>query len=138
MRWQVELNYFSIKTVLGMDFVPAKTPQAVEKEIWAYMTAYNLIRVKMAQAALITKVLPIDLSFRAAQQALVIVRQAALFSDTSVDLERVLLDLIAKNIVRNRPDRYEPRALKRRPKRFKLLMEQRDKARRILYKRSKR
>ena len=137
MRWQVELNYRSIKTTLGMDFIPSKTPQAVEKAIWTHMITYNIIRIKMAQVALSMKVLPIDLSFRAAQQALLIARQATIFSETCVDFDPILIDLIGKNVVRTRPDRYEPRAIKKRPNRFKLLMEQRAEARKKLYKKRK-
>jgi hypothetical protein len=36
----------------------------VEKEIWIYLLAYNLIRLLMAQAALLADVLPRQLSFK--------------------------------------------------------------------------
>jgi hypothetical protein len=43
--------------------------------------------------------------------------------------EGILFILIAQRTVGNRPGRVEPRAVKRRPKPFPLLMKQREKAR---------
>jgi len=40
--------------------------------------------------------------------------------------EGILFILIAQKTVGNRPDRIEPRAVKRRPKRFPLLMGKRE------------
>jgi IS4 transposase len=98
-RWQVELNFRSIKTVLGMDFVAAKTPSSVEKEIWVHAITYNLIRIKMAQAAQVKKLLPQRLSFRAAQQTLLIVRQSLFLSQDDINIDEVLINLIAFNII---------------------------------------
>ncbi len=42
-RWHVELDLRNIKTTLGMDTLSCKTPQMIEKEIWIYILAYNLI-----------------------------------------------------------------------------------------------
>lgn len=35
----------------GMEALRCLTPQMVEKELWVYLLAYNLIRLLMAQAA---------------------------------------------------------------------------------------
>lgn len=136
-RWQVELNYRSIKTVLGMDFIAAQTNESVQKGIWAYMLTYNLIRIRMAQAAQLRGVLPIYLSFRAAQQIMQTARLVAIFSESWMDMDLCLLMLIAKSIVGNRPDRYEPRVIKRRAKSFKLMVEKRSVARGKLHKKTK-
>ena len=61
-RWQIEINFRHIKTTLGMDVLSCKTPEMVEKEIWVYLMAYNLIRILMAQAALQSSRLPNTLS----------------------------------------------------------------------------
>ena len=50
----------------------------------------------------------------------------------------VLLGAIAQHRVGNRPDRYEPRAVKRRPKKFPRLQEPRAEARRRLREGAKR
>lgn len=63
-RWQVELDIRNIKTTLGMETLSCKTPQMGEKEMWVYLLAYNLIRLLMAQSALMADVLPRTLSFK--------------------------------------------------------------------------
>lgn len=40
------------------------TPEMIEKEIWVYLLAYNLIRILMAQAAMHASCLPNTLSFK--------------------------------------------------------------------------
>ena len=52
-RWHVEVDLRHIKTTLGMETLSCKTPQIVEKEIWIYFLAYNLIRLLTAQSALL-------------------------------------------------------------------------------------
>ena len=54
----------NIKTTLGMETLSCKTPQMGEKEMWVYLLAYNLIRLIMAQSALMVDVLPRTLSFK--------------------------------------------------------------------------
>ena len=63
-RWQVELDVRNIKTTLGMEMLSCRTPAMAEKEIWVYLLAYNLIRLLMAQAALLADLLPRQLSFK--------------------------------------------------------------------------
>jgi hypothetical protein len=63
-RWHVELDLRNIKTTLGMEMLSCKTPVMAEKEIWVYLLAYNLIRLLMAQAALVADRLPRELSFK--------------------------------------------------------------------------
>ena len=50
-RWNIELDWRSIKDVLQMDVVRCKTPELVRKEIWMHVLDYNLIHTVMAQAA---------------------------------------------------------------------------------------
>jgi hypothetical protein len=47
-----------------MDLLSCKSPDMVEKEIWVYLLAYNLIRFLMAQAALLAGPIPRQLSFK--------------------------------------------------------------------------
>ena len=50
-RWNIELDFRSIKCTLNMDILRCQSPEMVEKEIWMHLLAYNLIRGVMAQAA---------------------------------------------------------------------------------------
>ncbi len=47
-----------------MDILRCRTPEMVRKEIWVYLLAYDLIRLLMAQSALLTDILPRQISFK--------------------------------------------------------------------------
>ena len=47
-RWQIEVDFRSIKTHMGMEMLRCKTPDMVEKEIAVNLLAYNLIRNSIA------------------------------------------------------------------------------------------
>lgn len=130
-RWQVELDLRNIKTTLGMETLSCKTPEMIEKEIGVYFLAYNLIRLLMAQSALLADILPRQLSFKHTVQLWLAWSQSTQTTDAQVD---ALFVLIAQKIVGNRPGRVEPRAVKRRPKAYPLLMEKREKARKKIRK----
>jgi hypothetical protein len=118
-RWQVELDLRNIKTTLGMERLSCRTPAMVQKEIWVYLLAYNLLRLLMAQSALLADLLPRQLSFKHTLQIWIAWRQNGTGSDD--DKLIGLFILIAQQQVGNRPGRIEPRAVKRRPKPFPLL-----------------
>jgi Transposase DDE domain len=127
-RWHVELDLRHIKTTLGMETLSCKTPSMAQKEIWVYLLAYNLIRLMMAQAATLADCRPRALSFKHTLQLWVAWGQHG--GGTAPDDElHALFVLIAEQRVGNRPGRIEPRAIKRRPKPFPLLMESRSMAR---------
>jgi hypothetical protein len=131
-RWQVELDLRCIKTTLGMETLSCKTPPMAEKEVWTYLLAYNLIRIMMAEAALFTEQLPRQLSFKHTVQLWVAWRHCGPgYRDG--DFEKLLL-FIAQQKVGRRPDRIEPRAVKRRSKPFPLLMKPRNEAREYIEK----
>src|SRR5262249_41847211 len=69
-RWLVELDIRALKTTLGMDQLACKTPFMVEREIWAHLLAYNLVRKVAAQVAKLIGEHPRSLSFKAAKQAI--------------------------------------------------------------------
>jgi hypothetical protein len=126
-RWNVELDFRDIKDTMGMNVVSCKTPEMVLKEIWIYLLAYNLIRLLMMQAAALTGVLPRDISFKHSMQLWLIWSHQADTSDDTMLL--MVCELMAKQRVGNRPGRIEPRAVKRRPKPYPLLIVPRDQAR---------
>ena len=127
-RWQVELDLRNIKTTLGMETLSCRTPDMATKEIWAYLLAYNLIRLVMAQAALSVGCLPRQLSFKHTLQLFDAWRYHG-FDEATDDMLYALLALIGQQRVANRPGRVEPRAIKRRPKPFPLLTKPRAVAR---------
>lgn len=119
-RWHVELDLRNIKTTLGMERLSCRTPEMAIKEIWVYLLAYNLIRLMMTQAALLTERLPRQLSFKhALQLSLAWTHQAP--ATGCPDQFQDLLMLISQQRVGDRPGRIEPRAIKRRPKPYPLL-----------------
>lgn len=133
-RWHAELDLRSIKAALQMDVLRCKTPALVRKEFWMHLLAYNLVRQKMAEAAAGSGHLPRELSFTG---ALHLLRSFApllvlLPPDLARRLEELLLQVLARRVVGDRPDRCEPRAVKRRPKPHRLLVEPRARARRRL------
>lgn len=127
-RSHVELDIRNLKTTLGMETFSCKTPEMVEKEMWVYLLAYNLIRVLMAQAAIIANLIPRQISFKHTLQIWIAWYQLRSFRQEKVE-EELLFAIIAQGIVGHRPGRAEPRAVKRRPKQCALLTEPRQQAR---------
>jgi hypothetical protein len=123
-RWHVELDLRNIKTTLGMERLSCQTPAMATKEIWVYLLAYNLIRLMMAQAALLANRLPRQLSFKHTVQIWIAWTQHANRIDHDDKLHGLFV-LIAQQQVGDRPGRIEPRALKRRPKPYPLLTKSR-------------
>ena len=119
-RWHVELDLRNIKTTLGMEMLSCQTPEMAIKEIWVYLLAYNLIRLLMAQAALLVDCLPRQLSFKHTLQIWIAWGQWGYGADCDDKLGGLFI-LIAEQQVGNRPGRTEPRAVKRRPKPYPLL-----------------
>jgi len=137
-RWDAELHLRSIKVVLELDVLRCKTPELVRKEIWMGLLGYNVIRAAMAEAASAHGRLPHRVSFKGALQT-VLACAEALREGTSGQrhwLWEILLESIAHDEVGQRPDRVEPRARKRRPKPYPLLMVPRQEAKEALLKAS--
>jgi hypothetical protein len=134
-RWNAELDLRSLKQTLQMDILRCKTPELVRKELWTHILAYNLIRTIMAQAANKHGIAPRSISFKGTVQTLeafqpVIAIQGQHDSTFRTFLYQQLLEAIAVHRVADRPDRYEPRRKKRRPKPYDRLMKPRWQAKR--------
>lgn len=126
-RWNVELDIRNIKDTMGMNILSCKTPDMIVKEIWVYLLAYNLIRLLMAQSALLADILPRSISFKHCLQLWATGVQILDLSD-DIQLTAILI-MMSQQRVGNRPGRIEPRAVKRRPKAFPMLMKPRAEAR---------
>ena len=138
-RWSAELDLRSLKETMQMDILRCKTPELVRKEMWTHILAYNLIRTVMAQAASKHDMDPRSISFKGAMQTLgafqpVIALRGQRDRAFRVDLYQHLLDAVATHRVADRPDRFEPRRRKRRPKPYDRLMKPRHEAKRAMLK----
>jgi hypothetical protein len=133
-RWNIELDFRSIKCVLQMEVMRCKTPEMVRKEIWMHLLAYNLIRGVMVDAAEAHGKKPRQLSFKGALQTMTAFQDALRSATPSdrEDLRKEMLKAIASHKVGDRFGRTEPRANKRRPKQQRYLMEPRSQARKRL------
>jgi len=120
-RWHVELDIFSIKESLNLDYLRGKSPEMIERELWTTLLGYNLVRLVCAQAAAVHDKLPRQMSFTLACNTLLtqwLNPPAQSFRKT---LGRYNLLQIAGHPVGNRPGRIEPRVIKRRPKPYPLM-----------------
>ena len=120
-RWQAELHLRSLKIVLQMDQLRCKRPERVRNEFYMHLIAYNLIRRVMAVAAFDSGVHPWEVSFKGTLQT---INNMLPILGTNLSTEvwcSTLIRAVAAHIVGNRPDRYEPRLVKRRPKPHKLM-----------------
>ena len=130
-RWNIELDFRSIKCVLQMDVLRCKSPEMVRKEIWMHLLAYNLIRGVMAKSAKAHRKQPRHLSFKGALQTMTAFADAVRVAmpGNRERLMKAMLKAIASHQVGDRPGRVEPRANKRRPKQQSYLTEPRKDAR---------
>ena len=123
MRWNIEVDWRTIKVTMQMDILHCLTPEMVQKEISVHLLAYNLVRWTMASAAYLGEVLPRTLSFTGAKRVLTAfasqLRQCP--NQRLSVMFAMVLGAIASLTLPFRPDRVEPRAKKRRPKNLPLL-----------------
>jgi hypothetical protein len=135
-RWLVELNLRSLKTTLRMEVLKGQSAEMIRKELLAYQLAYNLIRLLMWQAAQVHALDARRLSFAGTQQRMLAVLPYLALCRTCAECRRMvtmLLARIAADIVPDRPNRIEPRAVKRRPKNYRRLTKPRAVARTMAY-----
>jgi len=128
-RWAVELFFRDIKITLGLDVLRCRTPAMVRKEIVMHAIAYNLIRALMQDIAHRYQVSVHRLSFKGTVDALrqwrELFENAKSQARTTCKLRRLFYQSIAEDLLLDRPDRSEPRVVKRRPKNFRLLTQPR-------------
>jgi hypothetical protein len=122
-RWQVELDFRSIKDGMQMDDLRCKTAQMVRKEVTVHLLAYNLIRAVTARAAHLARLLPRRKSFKATLQTLTnfFHKLRDCPGRELPGLHATVLQAISKLLLLLRPNRCEPRAVKRRPMPHRLL-----------------
>jgi len=127
-RWQIEVDFRTLKTHMGMEMLRCKTADMVNKEIAVHLLAYNLIRANLARAACLNDKIPRYLSFMAAVQ---LMRNTTSLCITMTGaalgkLMPALLMAITQTEVGKRKRPNQPRVIKRRPKAYSLMMKRRE------------
>ncbi len=117
-RWGIETNLRHLKTTMKMEVLHCHSVEGVLKELAMYALAYNLVRVVMLEAA-------------RRQNAPV---ERISFVDALRWLRTAKLGTPLPKLVVNphRPNRCEPRVIKRRPKPYDLMTKPRDQLRKGL------
>jgi len=103
-RWNLELDLRNIRTTLGMEQLRCKSPEMARKELWVYLLAYYLIRLLMAQAALLADQIPRQLRFKHSVQIWLSWQQRGGTTHDAVSINALLV-LIAEPRVGLRPVR---------------------------------
>jgi hypothetical protein len=120
-RWRMELWLRDMKITMDMDMLRTKTPSRVRAELAMFLIGYNLIRTVMFDASKVNEARLEQLSFKSA-----LVRFGLWCARLGHGIQlvawlrgyaRILSDL-ARDLNPERPGRYEPRVVKRRPKKF--------------------
>ena len=117
-RWHIEVNFRHLKTTMGLEVLHCKTVAGVLKELYVFAITYNLVRLVMLEAA-DRQGVPLDrISFIDALRWL---------RDAQADTR--LTPLV---INPQRPNRIDPRVLKRRMKEYDLMTKPRHALRKAL------
>lgn len=99
-RWAIEVNFRHLKRTMGMEVLRCQSVEGVQKEIAAFVLAYNLARLVMLDAAARQRVEPERISFVDALRWM-----CGAAPDEPVPKLKVNP---------RRPERFEPRLVKRR------------------------
>jgi hypothetical protein len=112
----------SLKETMRMSELRCKTPAMVRKEVWTHFLAYNLIRGLIAQASAEHGKMPCRISFKGAVQTLNAFQNVLqMNAKEAPEIYRRILKAIATHGVGDRGGRVEPRAIKRRKKKYSIL-----------------
>ena len=129
-RWNIELDFRTLKTHMGMDELSCRTPKMIKIELSMYLLAYNIIRSLIINSAEKFEKIPRNISFRGAAQLIVMSATSliVIVSRNMPSLADTLLQAISSNPIGLRNRTPQPRARKRRPKPYPLLMTPREQA----------
>jgi hypothetical protein len=120
-RWQIEVDLRDLKITLGLDELKGHSLDVINKELQVYVLVYNLVRLAMLKAARQQEVHPSRISFIDALRWLQPPKPSQPMPELVVNPER--------------PDRIEPRCIKRRKKQFPYMTRPRAELRKRLKKR---
>jgi Transposase DDE domain len=140
-RWQVELDFRTIKSTMEMDQSAAKSADMVRKEFYAGLMAYNLVRGLMVAAAERSGCRPVELSFSKVQGLLAAILTELFLTWMSAPVSRRRLEWLLAEAAearlprRRKPRQNEPRAQYYEPQVFPKIKGSRKEARNNLKKR---
>ena len=117
-RWGIEVNFRHLKTTMRMEVLHGQTVAGVLKEMYMFALAYNLVRLVMLEASRRQQVPLERISFIDALRWL---------RDAGPDTP--LTPLVVNPV---RPNRLEPRVIKRRPKEYDRMNKPRPELRKAL------
>ena len=120
LRWQAEIEIKHLKTTMDMEHLPSKTPQMVRKDFYVHLLAYNLIRTVQLEASRQHCVDPLSLSFCATIQhfsTFTCLLAHATEEQRAYEYTQLIF-LVSTEKLPFRPNRVEPRVIKRRPKKY--------------------
>lgn len=124
-RWQIELKFRDVKTILKMEFLAVRSPEMAHKTLLMMMIAYNLLRTLMQNAAIEAGRPIAEISFKGAldlaTSSHALFAGLCSFARRRNDLREEIILTCATKVVDIRPLRQEPRAVKSRPKPYQYL-----------------
>ena len=120
-RWMVEPDIESIKCTMGLEHLRGQSPESLERELWAGMLTYNLVRLKMLQSGYAVGREIRSMSFTETYQVLATNWLLCACTGVSEAMAVSAQQQGACAKVGQRPGRSEPRENKRRPKVLKLM-----------------
>jgi len=125
-RWDIELRLRDVKTTLGMEALNVKTPEMAHKSLAMAFLGFNLVKAACRQSVQGTKLSWKLISFKGALDALQSVQ--SLFTATVMNSKKNLAAVVNKMLalvrskgIEVRPNRWQPRMKKKRPKPYPFL-----------------
>jgi Insertion element 4 transposase N-terminal/Transposase DDE domain len=116
-RWEVESAYFAIKkSMLGRRVLRSRTWAGIAQEVYALLSAYQVLRIAIADATeSMAGVDPDRASFSVALQSArdQVIQAAGVIADTAIDLVGTIGRAVLDNLMPARRLRVSPRAVKR-------------------------
>jgi len=133
-RWDIELRLRDVKTTMNMEELNVRTPAMAKKSLAMALLGYNLVKAVSQEASQEQGVDREMISFKGVLDW--INSTTALFQEMRGRAARSLkklyasfLETAATKLIEQRPYRWEPRAVKKRPKPYPRLSESRSELR---------
>jgi len=125
-RWRIETLLREVKIDLSADVLRSQTPAGIRKEMIARLTALNIVRTLILQAAQAGEIQPLRISFIDTLRTVVSFSAALAVAPVWAlpELHRAMLTEIACHVIPERPGRLEPRHLTRERKHYPALRRQ--------------
>jgi len=114
-RWRIEELFFDLKINLSADVLRSKTAAGIRKEVAARLTALNVVRLIMLEAAVQERVDPLRIGFVHTLRCILAFSPALATAPilSLPALYRTMLRRIGSHLVPARPGRQEPRMVRR-------------------------